>query len=325
MFELSDQSSSSMRQPLVSVLMPAFNADEYLREAIESILGQSYAYFELIICNDGSTDESASIIQSYTDPRIVYLENPQNAGLVFTRNRLVSAAQGQYIALMDADDIAEPNRLALQVHHLEHGGVDVCGTDHTSFGYLRKSKRSRGPYRDADIKALLTVYCPLCNPSIMGKAEIFKEHPYSTTYPLAEDFALWQELAALGYRFQNLPHSGLRYRMHSKQTSQLGESQTRVLHTTLQKEYLQKLRIDPGLYPHAQPLSLRIPRAWELLHCLTLRFGVLEFRTGMQIYARYQIKSSNLLVRLGLRLERFFTIALFWAKQKSGLIRSQAN
>ena len=305
------QDPAKHHQALVSVLMPAFNASPYLREAIDSILAQTYAHFELIICNDGSTDETAAIAQSFGDSRIVVLHNQNNEGLVFTRNRLVLAAAGTYIAWMDADDIAKPQRLELQVGFLEHQAVDLCGTDHISFGVSRKTKRSRGPYHDADIKALLAIYCPLCNPSVMGKAEVFKQNPYSAEYPVAEDYALWQRLAAQGYRFMNLPHALLHYRIHPQQTSQQSEAKTRALLVGLQQSYLHALQINPVLCPKAQPLFTRISYAYSLLSQLRKRVGRFQFQTALQMYARYQKKSSNPLFRLAMRVERLVLVTLF--------------
>ncbi len=305
------QAPAKHHQPLVSVLMPAFNASPYLREAIDSILAQTYPHFELIICNDGSTDETAAIAQSFGDSRIVVLHNQNNEGLVFTRNRLVLAAAGTYIAWMDADDIAKPERLARQVEFLEQQAFDLSGTDHISFGVSRKTKRSRGPYQDADIKALLAIYCPLCNPSVMGKAEVFKQNPYSAEYPVAEDYALWQHLAAQGYRFMNLPHALLHYRIHPQQTSQQSEAKTRALLVGLQQSYLQALQINPVLCPKAQPLLTRIAYAYSLLSQLRKRVGRFQFQTALQIYARYQKKSSNPLFRLAMRVERLVLVTLF--------------
>src|SRR5690242_9380591 len=99
--------------------MPVYNASSYLREAIESILNQTYSNFEFIIINDGSTDNSLEIIRSYHDPRISVVNNETNLGIIKTRNKGLKLAKGKYIANMDADDISLSSRLEKQVQYLE--------------------------------------------------------------------------------------------------------------------------------------------------------------------------------------------------------------
>ena len=98
------------QKSLISVLMPVYNVEKYLQEAIESILNQTYSNFEFLIINDGSSDKSGEIINSYNDSRIVYLQNNKNKGLVYTLNYGISLAKGEYIARMDGDDISLPDR-----------------------------------------------------------------------------------------------------------------------------------------------------------------------------------------------------------------------
>ena len=102
----------------LSVIMPVYNSAPYLRLAIDSILQQSFTAFEFIIINDGSTDESESIILSYNDPRIIYLKNETNRGLVYSLNYGIDNAKGELIARMDGDDIAFTERFARQVAYL---------------------------------------------------------------------------------------------------------------------------------------------------------------------------------------------------------------
>jgi glycosyltransferase involved in cell wall biosynthesis len=107
--------------------MPAFNAEKHIAEAIESILRQTYSHFELLILDDGSTDRTKEIIDRFNDGRIVRINLPENKGLVLARNQLVSTAKGDYIAFLDADDIALPGRLQLQMAFLASGNADICG------------------------------------------------------------------------------------------------------------------------------------------------------------------------------------------------------
>jgi glycosyltransferase involved in cell wall biosynthesis len=118
-----------MNMPLVSVVMPLFNAEKYVGDAVESVLNQSYTNFELIIINDASTDKSAACVQGIVDRRIVIVENENNLGIVASRNRGLALAKGKYIAVLDSDDIALPNRLEKQVAFLEaNPAYGICGS-----------------------------------------------------------------------------------------------------------------------------------------------------------------------------------------------------
>jgi len=108
-----------MSTPKVSVLMPVYNGEAFLREAIESILNQTFSNFEFLIINDGSTDQTEHIINSYHDPRIVVIENPQNLGLTKSSNIGVQRARGEYVMRMDADDISLPVRIEKMVNYLD--------------------------------------------------------------------------------------------------------------------------------------------------------------------------------------------------------------
>ena len=107
--------------PKISVIMPAYNAEKYLREAIDSILGQTFTDFELIVINDCSRDDTEQIILSYQDPRIVYLKNEKNLGVAGTLNRGLEVARGAYIARMDADDRSVPDRFGYDFQRERQG------------------------------------------------------------------------------------------------------------------------------------------------------------------------------------------------------------
>ena len=121
--------------PRISVIMPAYNAEKYIREAIDSILAQTYTDFEFIIIDDASTDATASIVESYSDERIRFFRNEHNMGVANTLNRGLDLAVGEYIARMDSDDISLPERFAKQVEFMDtHTDVIVCGSNAIVFG-----------------------------------------------------------------------------------------------------------------------------------------------------------------------------------------------
>ena len=113
----------------LSVVMPVYNAEKYLSEAIESILQQSFEDFEFLIINDGSTDRSKDIVLQYDDPRIIYVENDSNMGLIATLNRGIKLARGLFLARMDADDISVKDRFAKQIAFLKNNpNYRLCGS-----------------------------------------------------------------------------------------------------------------------------------------------------------------------------------------------------
>jgi glycosyltransferase involved in cell wall biosynthesis len=106
----------SQQEPLVSVLMPAYNSEKYIAQAIQSILDQTHSNFELCIINDGSTDNTLAVIDQFNDPRIIKINHSKNQGLVETRNALIDMAKGKYIAYLDNDDIASVSYTHLRAH-----------------------------------------------------------------------------------------------------------------------------------------------------------------------------------------------------------------
>ena len=120
---------SNAPHPLVTVLMAVYNGEKYLREAIESILDQTYTNFEFLIINDGSSDRTEEIILSYNDKRIRYIKNEQNLKLIASLNKGLDLAKGEFIARMDADDISLPERLEKQINFLEkHPEIGLLGS-----------------------------------------------------------------------------------------------------------------------------------------------------------------------------------------------------
>jgi glycosyltransferase involved in cell wall biosynthesis len=275
--------------------MPAYNSELYIAEAIQSILNQSYQNIELIIFDDGSTDGTRKVIQSFDDPRIVKMLSDQNYGVVRARNDMIDRACGQYIALMDADDIADPTRLEKQLHSLEAGDCDVCGSAQwvldESSGQLKKSKDK---FTDPDLRALLSVYCGLCNSAMMGKAEIFKHFKYDTTILTSEDYYLWVQMAAAGYRFLNLKERLITYRRYPAQTSSVHLDKFRVTTIEVQKKYLEQLGISAELYPHQLPWLKRMGVGMGLLRALNQKFPGISLRANSEIYARFQYRRNGL-------------------------------
>ncbi|MGC8803914.1 MAG: glycosyltransferase, partial [Bacteroidales bacterium] len=202
----------------VTVLMSVYNASPYLRESIESILSQTYPHFEFLIINDASTDNSSQIIKSYTDNRICLIENIHNLGLNESLNKGLRQARGQYIARMDADDIALPQRLERQVNFLENNpDYGLVG----SYMQLLSSKQLvKVPTSDEAIRTVMLFHNPFVHPSVMiRKAVLDRYHLwYDETLLAAEDEDLWFRIAQ-HCKVANLPEVLLLYRIHSQQVS----------------------------------------------------------------------------------------------------------
>lgn len=117
-----------MNSPLVTVFMAVYNGQKYISEAINSILNQTFRDFELLIIDDGSTDNTIDNIKLFTDDRIRLIQNHKNLGLFVTRNYGIDQAKGKYFAILDSDDIAFPNRLQIQVNFMERNPqYALCG------------------------------------------------------------------------------------------------------------------------------------------------------------------------------------------------------
>jgi glycosyltransferase involved in cell wall biosynthesis len=209
-----------MTSPSITVLMPVHNAASYVGDAIDSILAQSHADFELLVMNDGSSDESAAIVQARRDPRIRLVSSPTNRGIVNTLNEGLSLASGRYVARMDADDLADPGRLARQWRFMEENpAVGVCGTAFEAFGESPGEGWVRYFHHDAIAIALLFGN-PICHPTVILRKSVLDTYHlrYPDDHPHAEEYALWSVLAGK-CRMANLPDRLLRYRTHAGQVS----------------------------------------------------------------------------------------------------------
>lgn len=201
--------------PQVSVILPVYNAQSYLRESIDSILAQSFEDFELIIVNDGSTDDSLGIISSYADKRIILI-NQENAGLPISLNRAIRVAKGQYLARQDADDVSSPNRLEEQVAYLDaHPQCALLGT--WADILVENTPTDRGlnhPHLNGDIQIKLLFFNCFVHSSVMirkialEKSGLYPEDPEK--FP-PEDYDLWLRIAKY-FELANLPKPLLQYR-----------------------------------------------------------------------------------------------------------------
>lgn len=202
--------------PKISVIMPVYNCEAYVKEAIESILNQTFLDFELIIIDDCSTDSTLSIVKSYRDLRIYVIEKEQNTGYTNSLNDAIVIAKGKYIARMDGDDIAMPERFEKQLEFLERNSeVVICGS---AIKIIGTEDVQRHPTNHNDLKIKLCFSSIFHHPTVMIKTTVLKQNFYNKEFEPAEDYELWTRLAFIG-KMANLEEVLLNYRIHPSQTS----------------------------------------------------------------------------------------------------------
>jgi glycosyltransferase involved in cell wall biosynthesis len=212
--------------PLVSVVMPVYNAKRFLPEALSSIESQSYMNWELIIVDDASTDGSLAISSAFKRKHpgrvvLVRMQKTQNAGGDCAANVGVRLSRGVYIAKMDADDIAHPDRLKLQVEHLQRNpSVFLVGSQADVIdekGNLIGEKTV--PCTASEIYRGFIDFHTIIHPSIMFRNERKGQQFYRIRYPLGNDYYTFFSLICEGKKFENLPQKLLQYRIHGKNSS----------------------------------------------------------------------------------------------------------
>lgn len=206
-------------QPLISVLLPVYNSAAYLAATIQSILAQTQGNFELLVLNDGSTDESEQIIKSFSDNRIRYFHHP-NMGLIGTLNRGITEARGNYIARIDGDDICLPERFALQAQWLEARPQTALAGCFIIFINEAGAETGNWPedrnnYTATQIRKVLPYINCIAHPGIMVRASVLRQYLYNPAQQHIEDYDLWLRMQAGGEVMEKVPEVLLLYRVHS--------------------------------------------------------------------------------------------------------------
>lgn len=255
--------TSKIATPLISVAMPVYNGAEYLAEAIESILAQSCINFEFIIIDDGSTDNSLEILRAYEkrDKRIRLVAR-ENRNLATTLNEIIDLAVGKWIARMDQDDIALPERFEKQLAWLDSTGADIGGSWVQFFGTSDK-RILRHAQSDEAIKMELLFGSAFAHPSIMMKTELVKKLRYDKAWEKCEDYDLWERAARADWKMTNIPEVLLLYRLHPDQISSSSSLQQQLLTQKIRHRYWQyffnKLRLNKQWIDEVLKLREPIP------------------------------------------------------------------
>lgn len=232
---------------LLSVVMPTYNDAAYLRQAMDSILSQTFSQFEFIIVNDGSTDNTEEIVRSCNDSRIRYFRNEVNKGNAYTRNVGMSKATGRYIAIMDSDDISLPDRVGLQIDYLEkHPEIDILGGA-VEFFDEKVSYIKHFPSSPEFTKAFLFFKNAMFQPAVMFRRDMWERYKlsYNPERENMEDYDLWFRAAMAGAKLSSLNQIVLKYRVSETQLSHASnlEGRNRMLKDFF-KERLRLLHID---------------------------------------------------------------------------------
>lgn len=233
-----------MHTAKVTVLMPVYNTAAYLKQAIDSILAQTFTDFEFLIIDDASTDGSVDIIKAYADPRIQLIQKPENTGYTNSLNMGLNLAKGEYIARMDSDDISLPNRFARQVAFMDaHPEVGVCGTLVEFIGAREGiEEKETESHR---IKNILFRTNQFCHPSIFIRTSVLRENNlyFDPALEPAEDYAFWVRLSRVS-DLRNIAERLVKYRIHPHQVSMRWSKEQSAVFDHVRLQQVRELGID---------------------------------------------------------------------------------
>ncbi|QUA54039.1 glycosyltransferase family 2 protein [Aristaeella lactis] len=229
-----------MNKTKVSVIMSAYNAQAFIREAVDSILNQTMGDFELLVTDDCSTDDTLKILKSYHDDRLIVIENNKQQGLTANLNSMIERSSGEYIARLDADDVSDLSRLEKQVIVLD-SNPDIFMVCSYVKAIGNRSGINKPPLKHDDIAATLLFFNPITHSSVMFRNDGTK---YNINYKKAQDYELWTRLFREGKRFFTIAEPLVSFRYHHLQISNIGKTDQLAFATQVKINELQQLGID---------------------------------------------------------------------------------
>jgi len=274
-----------MNEALVSVVMSVYNAENYLEEAILSILNQTYKNFEFIIINDGSTDISLEIIEKYAkkDNRIKVISR-ENKGLIYSLNEGIKLSKGKYIARMDADDISLPDRFEKQVKFMENNlDVGVCGSSVISFNDSFQKKWVLYTKNEM-LKAESFFSSPFAHPSVMIRKSIIDKYKlfYDKNFIHTEDFELWVKMAKYT-NFYNFKEALLKYRISNNSITKIAEN-------NIEERY----KIVSKIFNNYEKLGFRIDYHLHFILSVNIRLKKSDIKLSeLKIYFDKMLKENE--------------------------------
>lgn len=248
--------------------MPVHNGARWLKQALAGVLVSKDDSVEVIVIDDGSTDESATIVQQAmtTHRALKLITNDSNMGIVASLNRGLAVARGQFIARMDADDIAMPSRFSKQIRFLQQTGCDLCGTWFVEFGQ-GIPRTVRWPHEEQAVRTAMLFQNTILHPTILARRAVFEEFQYREDYRLAEDYDLLTRVCGK-FRIANLPEPLLRYRRHSKQATQAKRAAMEDVTCCIRIQALRQQGFDPTPEERRLHNLVRAPFSIRDLHDL---------------------------------------------------------
>lgn len=230
-------------QDLISVILPVFNGEKYVGDAIDSILRQTHTELELIVIDDASTDRTREILRSYNDSRMRVLYNENNCGIVFSLNRGLDACKGKYVARMDADDVAMPNRLAEQLRYMKmHPEIIVESCWFEMFGAVNTEVRY--PESHNQIFSSFLFGNRFLHPGYFMNNDLLKEYNirYREDMKYAEDYDFAVRAGMCG-KLANVPQILMRYRVHESQTTSIRKPEQKIVSQKIHEYIFSKLNV----------------------------------------------------------------------------------
>ena len=215
-----------MTTPFLSVIMLVYNSELFLKEAIESILKQTFSNLELIVIDDGSSDSSRQIIESFDDARIKILYNKTNKGIVYSRNKGLENSKGKYIAMFDSDDVADPSKFEKQIVFLENNpAYGMIGSWVEIINSAGKSKKTKFKLdaKSSAIPSILFFRNYFINSASVFRQAIVKDFVYPKGYNIGEDYYLWIYISKRS-KVWNLQESLVKYRIHSNSVTKQNDN-----------------------------------------------------------------------------------------------------
>lgn len=264
--------------PKISVLVPVYNAEKFIADTISAVLSQTFTDFELILLDDASTDKTLEIISSFDDKRIKYFKNEQNIGISASRNKLIDLAKGEYIAVLDHDDICMPTRLEEQAKFLDtHKDVGMIG----SWFQLKAPKWA--PLWRKIITNIGWVWCHpiypswddlwkgnvMMHPTIMYRKKIFQDNniKYRDEYSPAEDYDFVRQAIEKGIKLLNMQKILLKYNLHGQNLSLVRKKSMIEADHKIKKEIAQRFEKNRNWY---------YPYCFVMIEKLKLKFMIKE-------------------------------------------------
>lgn len=287
---------------MISVIMPVYNGEVHLKAAIDSILDQTYAEFEFIIINDGSTDSSEEIILSYKDERIKYIINEKNLGIVKTLNKGIDLASNKYIVRMDADDISLLHRFEKQIGFMEaNPDIAACGSNIIRFynDDIKQTSPSTVILQNDKLKISSLFYTAFWHPTMILRSRILKDFNlrYRSDFKYAQDKALWIDISNHG-ALANIEEPLIYYRVHGNQVSTKFFSEQYAISMAITREALSNLGIDMSSFSDKVIGYIAYPQqCFDIKELYQVEIFANEVIGGLSLHSNYESTAIRNFIR----------------------------